>query len=157
MRVDRLHASHKLTPACRSHIHAAVRTNFDTGYVPQLERWIDAMDASLPVLRNFILASGGLAACHLHVARSARAADCRHNSQSQVCRRAERRLAPLLRDDDIELHAYAFVNRWVKRRMCHGAHCHRLSDYLFVAARFAAAQDGRTETIYRRTPGDKTA
>ena len=58
-------------------------TQFDSGNVEVVERWIDAMDHQLPKLTNFILPSGGLAAAQLHVART-------------VCRRAERRVAPLV-------------------------------------------------------------
>ena len=79
------------------------------------------MDAQLPPLTNFILPSGGLAASQLHVART-------------VCRRAERNLIPLLKDEDITDVAYRYVNR--------------LSDYLFMLARFTASAAGKPETIY---------
>ena len=77
----------------------------------ELEQWIDALDAELPPLRNFILPGGGLAAASLHVARS-------------VCRRAERSIVPLVLDGECEDAASIYLNR--------------LSDYLFVAARYVA-------------------
>jgi cob(I)alamin adenosyltransferase len=43
----------------------------------------------VPKLKTFILASGGLAATHLHLART-------------VARRAERRIAPLLEDGHVD-------------------------------------------------------
>lgn len=88
-----------------------------------LEDWIDAMDAELPPLRNFILPSGGPAASALHVARS-------------VCRRAERAAVPLWRDGALDADVLAFLNR--------------LSDYLFTAARFVAMREGHVETVYKK-------
>ncbi|KAJ1897497.1 hypothetical protein GGI03_002706 [Coemansia sp. RSA 2337] len=99
------------------------RTRFDPdGYhCEQLEAWIDELSEGLPVHRSFILPSGGLAASTLHVART-------------VCRRAERSLIPL--KDDVDKETLMFVNR--------------LSDFLFVAARWAAMKQGVTEKIYVR-------
>ncbi|KAJ2591694.1 hypothetical protein H4R99_006659 [Coemansia sp. RSA 1722] len=105
------------------------RTRFDPdGYhCKQLEEWIDEMSVGLPVHRSFILPSGGRAAAALHVART-------------VCRRAERTLVPL--KDDIDKETMMFVNR--------------LSDYLFVAARWVAMKQGVTEKIYVHQQGRVT-
>ncbi|KAJ1888980.1 hypothetical protein LPJ66_008287 [Kickxella alabastrina] len=105
------------------------RTRFDPdGYhCTRMERWIDDMSVGLPVHRSFILPSGGLAASTLHIART-------------VCRRAERALVPL--QEDIDKETMMFVNR--------------LSDYLFVAARWVAMQQGITEKIYVHHKGRVT-
>ncbi|KAG2502152.1 hypothetical protein HYH03_000639 [Edaphochlamys debaryana] len=88
-----------------------------------LETWIDTMDDQLPTLKNFILPSGGKASASLHHARS-------------VCRRAERSVTALSRQQAISLEVNVFLNR--------------LSDYLFTAARFAAKMDGVPEVIYKK-------
>lgn len=67
--------------------------------------------------------SGGLCAAHLHVSRA-------------VCRRAERTLAPLLQRGDIDEDAFKYINR--------------LSDYFFMAARYAAFKEGKTEQVYKK-------
>ncbi|KAJ2056322.1 hypothetical protein GGI17_006256 [Coemansia sp. S146] len=105
------------------------RTRFDPdGYhCEQLERWIDELSEGLPVHRSFILPSGGLAASTLHVART-------------ICRRAERSLIPL--KDDVDKETLVFVNR--------------LSDFLFVAARWIAMTQGVSERIYVRQQGRST-
>jgi cob(I)alamin adenosyltransferase len=98
------------------------RTEFGDHPTAELEAWIDAFDAQLPPLRNFVLPSGGALSAHLHVCRS-------------VTRRAERIIVCLARDGHLEDSVPRYVNR--------------LSDYFFVAARFACQTDGETETIYK--------
>jgi cob(I)alamin adenosyltransferase len=78
--------------------------------VLQMEQWMDAMDAKLPPLKNFILPGGCELATHLHVART-------------VCRRAERVVVGLAREENIGEIPVQFLNR--------------LSDLLFVMARYA--------------------
>ena len=67
------------------------------------------------------LPAGGLAAAALHMARS-------------VCRRAERAVVPLVRDELTDAAVAVYLNR--------------LSDYLFTAARFAALKAGEPETTW---------
>eukprot|EP00908_Phaeocystis_cordata_P001479 Transcript_1158.p2 GENE.Transcript_1158~~Transcript_1158.p2 ORF type:complete len:234 (+),score=76.77 Transcript_1158:55-756(+) len=100
-----------------------VRFGDDGESVRALEQWMDELDEELPPLRNFILPSGGLAASSLHVARA-------------VCRRAERSITRLVQADECEHAVGVYVNR--------------LSDYLFVAARTAAARGGAAETVYQK-------
>ncbi len=73
-----------------------------------LERWIDAHTQDLPELTTFILPGGSDVAALLHQART-------------ICRRAERWLAELMQNEEINTAAIIYVNR--------------LSDYLFTAAR----------------------
>jgi len=93
--------------------------------VERLERAIDALNAELEPLRSFVLPGGAHAAAALHVARA-------------VCRRAERRMVQLATTpgESVGAPALAYVNR--------------LSDYLFVAARYANAR-GRLDVLW--TPG----
>eukprot|EP00347_Sterkiella_histriomuscorum_P002814 403366705 len=105
------------------HVKKIDHTAFDPECVAELERRIDFMDAQLPPLKNFILPSGGLAASHIHIART-------------VCRRAERNLIPLYQEEQIEQQAYQYINR--------------LSDYLFMLARTCAQAEGKAEVIYKK-------
>ncbi|QNM81780.1 cob(I)yrinic acid a,c-diamide adenosyltransferase [Sphingomonas sabuli] len=83
--------------------------------VARLERDIDAMNADLDPLTSFILPGGSVEVAALHLART-------------VVRRAERAAVALNADDPINPDALAYLNR--------------LSDHLFVAARFVAATQG---------------
>lgn len=78
-------------------------------HVEQLEALIDELLAVVGPLQNFILPGGALGAAQLHVART-------------VCRRAERVVTALAREEAIGAHVLAYLNR--------------LSDALFVMARF---------------------
>jgi cob(I)alamin adenosyltransferase len=83
-----------------------------------LESEIDRLNAELKPLRSFVLPGGGAAAAYLHFART-------------VCRRAERLIAELMdrKDESVTPEVLKYVNR--------------LSDFLFVAARYANDRGGR--------------
>ena len=86
--------------------------------VTWLEDEIDRLNAELEPLRSFILPGGFPAAAYLHLART-------------VCRRAERLIAELMNkpDESITPEVLQYVNR--------------LSDFLFVAARYANDKGAR--------------
>jgi cob(I)alamin adenosyltransferase len=83
--------------------------------VERLEREIDQMNASLKPLTSFILPSGSSAVSALHLARA-------------IVRRAERTAVALHESEPLNPQLLAYLNR--------------LSDHLFVAARFVAAGKG---------------
>ena len=83
--------------------------------VERLEEEIDAMNADLQPLTSFILPGGSMAVSLLHLSRG-------------VVRRAERAVVALSELEVVNLHALAYLNR--------------LSDHLFVAARWTAASEG---------------
>lgn len=91
--------------------------------VGELESALDAFNASLPPLRDFVLPGGTPAGAACHVARA-------------VCRRAERRTWTLARDADVNEHLLRYLNR--------------LSDLLFVIARVINRQGGGEEPIWRK-------
>ncbi len=105
--------------------HAAV-TGAD---VDALEHALDAFNADLPALREFILPGGGDAAARCHLART-------------IVRRAERATVTLARAEDVRAEPIRFLNR--------------LSDLLFVLARVLARASGHGETTWhhdrRATP-----
>jgi len=90
-------------------------------HVAMLEQWMDAWSTELEPLANFVLPGGAPAAAALHVARA-------------VCRRAERRLVTLTRQEAVGPFALRYLNR--------------LSDALFVAARFENAKRGVPEPLW---------
>lgn len=94
--------------------------------VAWLEQAIDGFNADLPPLREFILPGGGEAAAVCHLARA-------------VCRRAERRLVGLGREQALRPVLLEYVNR--------------LSDLLFVLGRVLARQAGQGEVLWRSRRG----
>ena len=83
--------------------------------VARLEVEIDTMNALLEPLTSFILPGGSLGVSTLHLARA-------------IVRRAERAAVALHETEPLNQHLLAYLNR--------------LSDHLFVAARFIAAGEG---------------
>ena len=83
--------------------------------VERLEREIDQLNADLAPLTSFVLPAGSPAAVALHQART-------------VCRRAERDAVRLAQTEPVSGAALKYLNR--------------LSDLLFVAARFTNARAG---------------
>jgi cob(I)alamin adenosyltransferase len=82
--------------------------------VELLEKEIDMMNEILPVMKSFILPAGHIAVSSLHIART-------------VCRRAERCCVKMQKKEmEVENLIIKYLNR--------------LSDYLFILARFAAHQ-----------------
>jgi cob(I)alamin adenosyltransferase len=91
--------------------------------IEALENGIDAMERELAPLKSFILPGGTAAAAQLHVART-------------VCRRAERLVVALQDDHPATQSSIAYLNR--------------LSDYLFVAARYANHKRGVEDVPWTR-------
>ncbi|EDL19911.1 methylmalonic aciduria (cobalamin deficiency) type B homolog (human), isoform CRA_c [Mus musculus] len=73
-------------------------TAFQEGPVLELERWIDKYSSQLPPLKAFILPSGGKSSSALHFCRA-------------VCRRAERRVVPLVQMGETDANVAKFLNR----------------------------------------------
>jgi cob(I)alamin adenosyltransferase len=86
----------------------------------RLEAAIDRLNAGLAPLTSFVLPGGSPAAAWCHLART-------------VCRRAERDVVTLARDEPINPEVIVYLNR--------------LSDLLFVLAR-ACNQDGRGDVLW---------
>lgn len=98
--------------------HAAIQDSD----IDALEHALDAHNAGLPALREFILPGGGDAAARCHLART-------------IVRRAERETVALARIEDVRPQAVRYLNR--------------LSDLLFVLARVLARADGHGEVTWK--------
>lgn len=90
--------------------------------ITQLENEIDAFNESLEPLREFILPSGGNAASACHLARA-------------ICRRAERRVITLAREQHVSAAGLMYLNR--------------LSDLLFVLCRVLSRAAGQLEVMWQ--------
>jgi cob(I)alamin adenosyltransferase len=91
-------------------------------HVEALERLIDEFNEAVGPLANFMLPGGAPGAAQLHVART-------------ICRRAERETVRLARDEPIGEHVLPYLNR--------------LSDALFVMARYENRELGVAEPLWR--------
>ena len=95
----------------------------DDDDIRRLESWLDELNEPLPALKEFILPAGGTATAHCHLARA-------------ICRRAERRVYSLSRDEQCNPAMLAYLNR--------------LSDLLFVMARCLVRHERGEEVFWRR-------
>ncbi|HYM38026.1 MAG TPA: cob(I)yrinic acid a,c-diamide adenosyltransferase [Nitrospiraceae bacterium] len=91
--------------------------------VTRLERLIDRCQKDLPPLKEFILPGGGRVPSLLHQART-------------ICRRVERVCVRLSRGDTVDGVLIAFLNR--------------LSDALFVLARWVGKRSREPELLWKR-------
>ena len=98
------------------------RLRVDQPHVDRLEKLCDEFNAELPMLKSFILPGGTAAAARLHVART-------------TCRRAERDALTADGENGINPLVLSYLNR--------------LSDFLFIAARWANADAGRDEPLWK--------
>lgn len=128
--------AHRVPVAVRKPLLAIQHDLFDVGgelavpgrqvmgaaQVRRLEVALDALNADLPTLREFVLPGGSPEAATCHVARA-------------VCRRAERRLVTLGRTE--------FVNPYTRQYL------NRLSDLLFVLARVLTRNAGSGEVLWQ--------
>jgi len=93
-----------------------------TEQVEQLEHTLDGLNADLPALKEFILPGGTGAAAACHMARA-------------ICRRAERRSYSLGKQETINPVSLKYLNR--------------LSDLLFVMARYLNKQAGEPDVLWK--------
>jgi cob(I)alamin adenosyltransferase len=101
----------------------AAAFRLDGASVRRLEALIDEYDAKVPPLRTFILPAGTTAAATMHLART-------------VCRRAERAVITLDRNEGVNPAIIAYLNR--------------LCDLLFALARYLNKSARRPELTWRK-------
>lgn len=95
----------------------------DEELIKKLEEIIDKFDPQLPPLKNFILPGGLKSAALLHLART-------------VCRRAERNVVALSKIEKVGIEIEKYLNR--------------LSDLLFVLARFENFSNGSSDVVWQK-------
>jgi cob(I)alamin adenosyltransferase len=94
-------------------------------WIAELEAEIDYMEEELDPLKNFILPGGSRTAGVFHMARS-------------LCRRVERELVENEKEFEKENSLFLFSQMYLNR----------LSDFLFVAARFCNQKQGKKDRIW---------
>lgn len=90
--------------------------------ISQLEGWIDTLDEQTPKINAFVLPTGCELASKAHTARV-------------ICRRVERRIIDLSEESYVDPAVTEYINR--------------LSDYLFIAARYCNFMQGVKEVIWK--------
>ncbi|MCW1929835.1 MAG: cob(I)yrinic acid a,c-diamide adenosyltransferase [Candidatus Kerfeldbacteria bacterium] len=113
-------SSHLATPTEEGRAHLP---QLHVSWVEDLEHWIDSMEEQLPKLATFIVPGGTVSAAQLHIART-------------VARRAERSIT--------EVHEHEYVDGSLIQYM------NRLSDFLFVSARFANSILGHADVVWKK-------
>lgn len=113
--------AHLATPRTHAANSKLEKTRFDHDAIELLERWIDAMELTLPKLHAFILPGGHQCGAVLHLARS-------------ICRRSERLVVPLNNKEEVSDNVLIYLNR--------------LSDYLFVVSRYVNHECKLPETLW---------
>jgi cob(I)alamin adenosyltransferase len=98
------------------------RLRVEPRQIEWLEQLCDELNADLRELKSFVLPGGTAAAARLHVART-------------TCRRAERDALTANDENGINELVLQYLNR--------------LSDFLFIAARWANADAGRDEPLWK--------
>ena len=88
----------------------------------KIEGWIDSLDERTPKIRSFVLPGGSEESCRCHMART-------------ICRRAERKMISLSKESFVDPGVISYVNR--------------LSDYLFILARYMNFICGVEEIVWK--------
>ena len=112
---------HLATPDPAKVRAALAKAELGDARVVDLERLIDGADQELPPLTAFVLPAGTPKAAALHLART-------------VCRRAERTVVALAREDDVPAVFLVYLNR--------------LSDLLFTLSRVANHRAGHDDVTW---------
>lgn len=92
------------------------------GHTQQLEQALDRFNETLSPLKDFVLPGGTRSAALLHIART-------------VCRRGERELVSLKNEFEVSTNTMCYINR--------------LSDLLFVLARWENHRAGRPDVLWQ--------
>ena len=90
--------------------------------IENVEKWIDAMEETLPPMTSFVLPGGHSTVSYCHIARC-------------VCRRAERIAVDVNAAEPVDAIILSYLNR--------------LSDYLFVLSRKLSSDLNATETPWK--------
>lgn len=106
-----------------SHGNTADAWGLKERHILQLEEWTDILDEETPKVNAFVLPGGCMLCAHTHVARA-------------VCRRAERRILTLNETEYVDPAVICYVNR--------------LSDYLFILARYFNYLHGIEEIVWHK-------
>ena len=99
------------------------RTPLDKTTIERLENEIKSMNKVLPPLQSFVLPGGIEISARLHLART-------------ICRRAERAIVRLSETEEIDETTVPYFNR--------------LSDWLFVTARYLMRLAGKPERLWQQ-------